>query len=352
VTPASRQVVRPVRSPPDDWLLRRVGRSGPIALTGLTCLGLLLPGVTAWAGTLPLLVGLLIGLPHGAVDHLVPAWISAKARPLRSTVGLLLAYIVTATATVALFLWAPVPALTGFLVLTVLHFGTGDVAYQAERDGQPPVRSPLAVLAYGGPPVVLPVALWPGTVDPLLDAVAPGASTAFTPAGRLVALSAVLLAALVTGLRELTIRRGDDVAALGILVAAFALVPPPLAFGAYFAAWHSARHIARLLRADPGNKHRLAMGRLGGPVRRFARQATWPTLVASAGLLALLATGATSNANETTAGPFAADPLQVVFAVLAGLTVPHAVVVARLDSRTATGQVTASSAAGSNIAAR
>ncbi|MEK8110408.1 Brp/Blh family beta-carotene 15,15'-dioxygenase [Micromonospora sp. M12] len=123
----------------------------------------------------------MIGLPHGAVDHLVPAWQCATARPLRATVGQLLAYAGTAAATVALFLWTPIPVLTGFLILTVLHFGAGDVAYQAERDGQPPARSVLAILAYGGPPVVLPAALWPRTVDPLLDAVAPGASAAFTP---------------------------------------------------------------------------------------------------------------------------------------------------------------------------
>ncbi|MFY1574197.1 Brp/Blh family beta-carotene 15,15'-dioxygenase [Verrucosispora sp. WMMD703] len=335
MTPASRQVVRPVHPPPGDWLLRRVGRSGPIALAGLTCLALLLPGVAAWAGTLPLLVGLLIGLPHGAVDHLVPAWISAKARPLRRTVGLLLAYILTATATVALFLWAPVPALTGFLILAVLHFGTGDVAYHAERDGRPPVRPVLAVLAYGGPPVVLPIALWPGTVDPLLDAVAPGASAAFAPTGRLIALSVVLLAALVTGLRDLAARRGGDVATLGALVAAFAVVPPPLAFGGYFAMWHSARHVARLLRADPGNRHHLAAGRLGGPIRRFTRQATLPTIAAFAGLLVLVCVDASPTFSPAAAGPYQEAPLQLVFAVLAGLTVPHAAVVARLDVRTA-----------------
>ncbi|MEK8110407.1 Brp/Blh family beta-carotene 15,15'-dioxygenase [Micromonospora sp. M12] len=146
----------------------------------------------------------------------------------------------------------------------------------------------------------------------------------------------MLLAALVTGLRELAAHRGDKVAALGILVAAFTLVPPPLAFGAYFAAWHSARHVARLLHADPGNKHHLAAGRLAEPLRRFARQAALPTIAACAGLLALLySSGKTSTVSATAAGPFAADSLQVVFAVLAGLTVPHAAVVARLDKRTA-----------------
>ncbi|MBQ1025224.1 Brp/Blh family beta-carotene 15,15'-dioxygenase [Micromonospora sp. C95] len=329
MTPASRQVGRPVHHPPGDWLLRRAGRPGPIVLAGLVCLDLLVPNAGTWAGTLPLLVGLLIGLPHGAVDHLVPAWVCARARSLRITVGLLLAYAGTAAATVALFLWAPVPALTGFLILAMLHFGTGDVAYHAERDGRSIVRPVLAVLAFGGTPVVLPIALWPGTVDPLLDAVAPGATAAFTPAARLIALSVVLLAALVTGLRELTARRDADAAGLGILVAAFALVPPPLAFGGYFAAWHSARHVARLLRADPGNSQHLAARRLAGPIRRFARQATLPTVAAFAGLLVLV------HVSAGTAGAFREAPFQLVFAVLAGLTVPHAAMVTRLDVRTA-----------------
>ncbi|MEK8108218.1 Brp/Blh family beta-carotene 15,15'-dioxygenase [Micromonospora sp. M12] len=146
----------------------------------------------------------------------------------------------------------------------------------------------------------------------------------------------MLLAALITVLTELSAGRGGDAAALVVLVAAFAFVPPPLALGGYFAAWHSIRHVARLLRADPGNTRDLAAGRLGGPARRFARQAALPTIAASAGLLALVyVTGTASAASATSTGTHNRDSLQVVFAVLAGLTAPHAAVVALLDSRTA-----------------
>lgn len=96
--------------------------------------------------------------------------------------------------------------------------------------------------------------------------------------------------------------------------------PPLLAFAAYFGAWHAARHVARLLSADPANAGALAAGHLGRPLARFARQAFLPT-VASVTVLGLLWWGAGG------AEGFVAAHLGLI----AALTMPHVAVVAALD---------------------
>ncbi|MFC0007036.1 Brp/Blh family beta-carotene 15,15'-dioxygenase [Micromonospora siamensis] len=264
-----------------------------------------------------LVAGLLLGLPHGAVDHLVPAWRSTRTRPLRTRLAVLLGYATIATAALLAFRAAPTPATLTFLALSVLHFGTADEGFHAERAGRP-IRYPVSgVLARGGPPVVVPLALWPGTVDPLMTSVAPGAAALLTVEVRLLAAAGLLLAVTATVVRALRAGRTAEAGEPVLLILLFAAVPPALAVGAYFAAWHSTRHVARLLSDDPANRDDLAAGRLGPPVHRFIRRAALPSLAAVAVLAALVG------------GP--ADPLPATVAVLAALTVPHAALVAWTD---------------------
>ncbi|MEW2375539.1 Brp/Blh family beta-carotene 15,15'-dioxygenase [Micromonospora sp. NPDC047812] len=317
-----------------DRLLRRAGTTSQLALGGLLALSPLL-GLAGLGGSPGfLIVGLLLGLPHGAVDHLVPAWLSARARPLSARVALLAAYTAVAGAGLAAFRAAPDLALVGFLVMSVVHFGTADVAFHAERDRRPvrpravgqlaagAVDAVTSVLAYGGPPVVVPLALWREQVDPLLAAVAPQAPALLSDEVRTLALATVLCAVAVTAFRDVRAGRARDAVQPVLLVGLFGTVPPALAVGAYFAAWHSCRHVARLLRHDPRNTADLAAGRVGPPLRRFARQAAAPTAVALAALIALV-----------TWPGHRADPLPATFAVLAALTLPHAVLVAWADRR-------------------
>ncbi|RLK13746.1 Brp/Blh family beta-carotene 15,15'-monooxygenase [Micromonospora sp. M71_S20] len=305
-----------------DRLLRRVGTATQLALGGLLAWSPLIDAAGPGGSPAFLVAGLLLGLPHGAVDHLVPARLSARARPLSARVALLAAYAAVAGAGLTVFRAAPDLALVGFLIVSVVHFGTADVAFHAERDRRPARPGVTAVLAYGGPPVVVPLALWREQVDPLLAAVAPQAPALLTDEVRALALATVLCAVAATAIRDVRAGRARDAVPPVLLVGLFGTVPPALAVGAYFAVWHSCRHVARLLRHDPRNTADLAAGRVGPPLRRFARQAAAPTAVALAALLALV-----------TWPGHRADPLPATFAVLAALTLPHAVLVAWADRR-------------------
>ncbi|MGN9766050.1 Brp/Blh family beta-carotene 15,15'-dioxygenase [Micromonospora sp. SD12] len=305
-----------------DRLLRGAGTASQLALGGLLALAPLIGAAGLGGSPAFLIAGLLLGLPHGAVDHLVPAWLSARARPLPARVALLVVYTAVAGAGLVAFRAAPDLALVGFLVVSIVHFGSADVAFHAERDRRPVRPRVTAVLAYGGPPVVVPLALWRDQVDPVLAAVSPRVPALIAVEVRALALATVLCAVVLTAIREVRAGRPRDAVQPLLLVALFGTVPPALAIGAYFALWHSCRHVARLLRHDPRNTADLAAGRVGRPLRRFARQAAAPTVLAVVALIALV-----------TWPGHRADPLPATFAVLAALTLPHAVLVAWTDRR-------------------
>jgi len=92
------------------------------------------------------------------------------------------------------------------------------------------------------------------------------------------------------------------------------------AVGAYFFAWHSVRHVARLVALDD------ATATPATGLSRFARQAAPPTVAA---LLLLVAFGRLVPTAPSTVAEAAG--LYLVF--VAVLTVPHVVVVAWMDRR-------------------
>jgi Brp/Blh family beta-carotene 15,15'-monooxygenase len=309
------------RADPRQAVLLRADTGGILALLTVLVLCPLTQAEAAASTPLPALLGLLLGLPHGAVDHLIPAWLSMNARPWSRRAGLLLGYSAMAGTGLLAYRAAPAAVLLGFLVLAIAHFGTGDEAFRAERDGRRVRLRPHGILAYGAPPVVFPLALWRDQVDQLLERVAAGSTVLLTSEIRAAALILTVSAMIITAVQDLRGRRGRDLVQLGLLATVFAIVPPALAFGVYFAAWHSLRHIARLLCADPANRAHLRAGQLGPPLRRFALHAAAPTAAVLISFILL--------AHRTgTAGV-----LPATFALLAALTVPHAVVVAWLDAR-------------------
>lgn len=312
-------------APAAGGLATRVSWAGMAAAVAV---GLLAPDLLARAGWMPLALGLVVGLPHGAVDHLVPQRLSGRRPTVRSMIGLLGAYVGLAGAFFLFARLASSAALLLFIAASVVHFGTGEVAFAAQRARRPARFAPQLVLGAGAPPLLVPLALRPEEVAPLVADLAPGLGWLLVPELRwalLVVAAGSVTAAIVTLLRV-----GDRLAAVetGALAVAVAVAPPLVAFAAYFGAWHATRHVARLLSIDPGATAALTDGRVAPGLLRFARQAALPTL-AAATTLALLWWGAGG-----TRGFVAAN-----LGLLAALTMPHMVIVAQLDraGRTASG---------------
>ena len=289
------------------------------AVAAVVVVQVAVPGGWGDAAWTVLVAGLLLGLPHGAVDHLVPA---ARLRwPASRVAGFAAGYAALAAGAWLAFRTWPGPALLVFVAVSAWHFGTGETAFADLRAGRPVRRRGGAALVVGS--VVLLVPLVRGTAETaaVVAAVVPG-SDGTLPAGVRTAVLALVPAAAALLAGELVRRRQLlEAAELMGLVVLVLVVPPLAAFGVYFGCWHSVRHVARVVAEDPGNAADLAVGRLGRPLRRFAVRAAPPT-VAVLVVLGLL----WSAAGGWRA--FVATDLPL----LAALTLPHVLVVAWLDT--------------------
>ncbi|WP_299036595.1 beta-carotene 15,15'-dioxygenase, Brp/Blh family [uncultured Pseudokineococcus sp.] len=322
--------------PPLEGALRTAVVAVPLASAAAVAVASALSaGLAAAAGPALLVAAVVVGLPHGAVDLVQPE-LAARSRRGRALVGA--SYVGLVAMAVLALRVAPLPVLAALLVLAAAHFGLADdVVHRWRAAGGSGPRAlsgalvaAARVVALGGVPVALPLALADSGVLALLDVLAGGAGAAVVTGARL-ALGPVAAAVLVTAV--VAARRRDAVGALEplVLVALFALAPPLAAFAAYFGLWHSLRHLTRLLAVDavrsraarpspppsPSPEH-LTGEELRAAGGRFMRAAALPTGIALVGLvvLAVVAGG---------------DVLPAALVLVLCLTVPHAVAVALAD---------------------
>ena len=293
----------------------------PAAVVGAAlAMALLLPARLAALAPTIAVAGIVLGVPHGAVDHLVPGWVANRSFRGRWLVRVLALYVATAVVAAVAFWLNPSAMLGLFLVVSVAHFGWGDVVYSAERRGDPPPRvreGALVSAAHGLAVIGLPLAAWPTVSEAVLAPLAPGLATGL--AG-LAGSTATLLILGLVAVAVTTLLARDERRSAAELVGVtllFAVVTPLAAFGLYFGLWHAVRHTSRLLplvRPAGSGAER---------VRAYALAATVPTALALASL-AVVGWGFAE-------GPAAAPVVSAGVGVMLALTFPHVGVVALLD---------------------
>ena len=311
-----------------------------LVLTGLFALGLRVPG---WVQYLPFALSLiLLGLPHGAVDHLVPWRLSGRSLR-QSIVGVSGLYLILMAFYLALWFSFPTAGFVVFILITWFHWGGGDLhalvaLLGAERRGRrvPRFSRVLTVLVRGGLPMLVPLLAFPevyrevavsttGIFSGGPDTLAP----VFEPGFRLAAggafAAAVLLSTYLGYRRSVSYWRVEaaEVVLLGLY---FSLVPPVLAVGLYFCLWHASRHVARLMLLDKGSAGALEQRRIWPAVGRFVRDAA-PLTVAALALLAGLFFAIPGSAGGLS------GLLGVYLVLISVLTLPHVVVVSFMDYR-------------------
>ncbi len=272
--------------------------------------------------TIVVLVIAFLGIPHGAVDHLVAETPDRASRSMSD--GTMwrfhLGYVAAMAAYGLVWLVAPGLALAGFLVLSVHHFGQSDLAYlRIEPHLQIVVQVSRGLFLVGVPLVahlatVAPVVERLGGVDPtswpwLADHTA---AWCLLLVGQHIAVGA-LVAPRIAG-RSIIVRESATVA---VLTALFVFTDPLIGFAVYFGLWHSINHLHVLARV---------LGRRAGSVAlaptELARLVA-PRSAVSIVALAVLVAGANASGR-----PESIVPVALVFVSM--LTVPHMVVVERL----------------------
>lgn len=285
-----------------------------------------------------------LGLPHGAVDHLVPARLLGRKPWPSPMLAVVLLYLVLSGAYLALWFASPASAFILFIALTWFHWGGGDLysllAITRSRYLETQGLRLLTLLVRGGLPMLVPLLAFPevyrSTAVSLVDLFDPGASAslepAFSPTFRLIAgslFAALALGTLALGYRRVRSRADGlawrhDAFETALLAAFFALVPPLLAVGLYFCLWHSARFVGRLMLLDGASP--LQKGRIIPALRAFFRDAAPLTAAA----LVLLA-GLYLAVPESPEGIPALLALYLV--LISALTLPHVVIVLWMDRK-------------------
>lgn len=255
----------------------------------------------------------LLGVVHGGLDPWVGRLVVQNLAGQSTQWLFFFLYLVTMLLVVALWVWAPLAALAGFLAISILHFGEQDAAsFGLRHDG-------LTVLVFGAVPVLGPIAAHPAEVALVfswLIAIEPAELAVFL-AWLVKPLFAIWLVGAGMWVSRLFIVQGHDkrfsLVALGVLTVAVVVLPPLIAFSAYFCLLHSFGHIFDMAVNASGP------WRLWSP-RQWALR-LWP---ATLGALALCLAGGFMLSGLDIGDRIDRNVLaQIVFCGLAALTFPH-----------------------------
>ena len=300
--------------------LRLISRLGILFGILVGVFHLLLGGISIEVQVLLALLALAIGIPHGAVDHLVTV---PKMASLRMVI-FLSAYL----AAVGLAIWFILSAnLLGFqlvVLMSAIHFGIGDAAFISEIDSRSQTTSlpkiPYAVAA-GFTPVLIP----------LVNQQSSEALAAVNPA--LIGWAGALESSLYFGMIAIAFisitwmvlaKRIDAAIDISLLLAISLITPPLVAFAFYFGLWHALRHTGRLSLELPAS--------VKAHASNLTSKAFWSSVNAGVPALALVI-AFTVGLALTIGLNLSTEFLWILLVVIWALTVPHMALTARLDMR-------------------
>jgi Brp/Blh family beta-carotene 15,15'-monooxygenase len=265
-------------------------------------------------------LALAIGIPHGALDHLVTL---PKSKP-----GLMAIFVAIYVAIALAAIWAILQwSVWGFIAVVIMsatHFGIGDSAFIAELDRvKNRVGDQLPVWAYASAGGLVPV------VIPLVNSRSTEALTkvnshlvnwhhGYTSQIQ-IAVAAIAALSLCTLLYR---KRYRDALDISLLAALASIAPPLVAFAVYFGCWHAMRHTARLTSLLPKSRAAYEVHK----ARRAFMNAVIPGLPALGGTLIFVVI-LSGISKDNLSDSF----LWLTLVTIWALTVPHMLVTAKLD---------------------
>jgi Brp/Blh family beta-carotene 15,15'-monooxygenase len=263
-------------------------------------------------------IALAIGIPHGALDHLVTL---PKSQPKKMALFIVV-YVAVAIAAVVAILRFNTVGFIFVLFMSAVHFGIGDAAFISEIDKRIQTERKLNRWFY------IPAAGFTPVFIPLVNSASTDALASVNPAlidwhqgfdsqilVSVTAFTVLAICVMFVGKRN---REGIDLTLLLLLAH---LAPPLIAFAVYFGCWHAMRHTARLTLSLPMCIESLDQGLN----RKAFAQAVVP------GLPALVGTFVVSAILAISGQSFSDDFFWMALVVVWALTVPHMAVTAKLD---------------------
>ena len=263
-------------------------------------------------------VALAIGIPHGALDHLVTL---PNAQPKKMALFIVIYVAVAIVAVIGILKFNTV----GFILvlfMSAVHFGIGDGAFINEIDKRGDSSQKLNRWFY------IPAAGFTPVFIPLVNSASTQALASVNPALinwhkgfdseiLFIVSSFTAVAIVVMGFTK----RYREAFDLTLLLLLAHLAPPLIAFAVYFGCWHAMRHTARLTLSLPKSIENLTQGML----RKAFSQAVIP------GLPALIGTFVVAGLLTLSGQDFTDEFFWMALVVVWALTVPHMAVTAKLD---------------------
>jgi Brp/Blh family beta-carotene 15,15'-monooxygenase len=265
-------------------------------------------------------IALAIGIPHGALDHLVTLRGSSPKR-MTIFVGI---YVATALISIWAILQWDVWGFVAVVLMSSIHFGIGDSAFIAELDRLENRSAPaIPVLAYASAGGLLPV------VIPLVSNRSTSALEKINndlinwhhglTSEILIAVAAISTLSIMYLISR---KRYRDAVDLLLLAALASFAPPLVAFSVYFGCWHAMRHTARLTSLLPNSLKAYEVNSVFGAFKSAVLPGL-PALFGTAIFVIFLA----GFSHQDVSNSFLWLALVTVWA----LTVPHMIVTAKLD---------------------
>ena len=265
-------------------------------------------------------IALAVGIPHGALDHLVTL---PRSAPIRMAIFIIIYVAIALLAIYAILKWN----VWGFIFVVVMsatHFGIGDSAFLNELDSlKNPTGSRIPAWLYAPAAGLLPVMI------PLVNS---RSSEALTKVNESLVdwhqgytTEIILAVAAITTLCLLGLlqrKRYRDALDIALLAALASIAPPLVAFAVYFGCWHALRHTARLTSLLPNSESAYLRGR-GGQAFIAAVIPGLPALFGTIIFIAVLAGFSQQDLSDKF--------LWLTLVTIWALTVPHMLVTAKLD---------------------
>jgi len=263
-------------------------------------------------------IALAIGIPHGALDHLVTL---PKTEPKKMALFIIVYVAVAIVAVIGILKFN----IVGFIVvlfMSAIHFGIGDAAFINEIDkrseGTKKLNRWFYIPAAGFTPVFIPLVNSASTEA--LSSVNPALINWHQGLDSQILFTITVFAILAIGVMVFD-KRYREALDLTVLLLLAHLAPPLIAFAVYFGCWHAMRHTARLTLSLPRSIENLTQGML----RKAFSNAVIP------GLPALIGTFLVAGLLAISGRDFTDEFFWMALVVVWALTVPHMAVTAKLD---------------------
>jgi Brp/Blh family beta-carotene 15,15'-monooxygenase len=263
-------------------------------------------------------IALAIGIPHGALDHLVTL---PKAQPRKMAIFIVIYVAIAVVAVIGILQFNTI----GFIIvlfMSAIHFGIGDAAFLNEIDKRGSQKSSLNRYLY------IPAAGFTPVFIPLVNSASTDALAQVNPA--LInwhqgldseILFVVTFFSCISVILLVASKRKREAVDLLLLLALALFTPPLIAFAVYFGCWHAMRHTARLTLSLPRTVENLHNGKIG----KAFQNAVIP------GLPALIGTFVVAGGLALSGKDFTDEFFWMALVVVWALTVPHMAVTAQLD---------------------